>query len=167
MSAAAIHRTSSFRIRWQNATWITTALWGLLHVVGGAALVATTLLHGGRAALESLGSAASSPGIASEPGPVAEAVISFHGFDILLAGIAVLVLALWVMRSEFPRGVTTAFLIETVLDLGLVVFLIGPGHMRVADGIWGPLLLVVGVACAARAGWRPGHALPGWSSVEQ
>ena len=104
MSAAAIHRASSSRIRWQNAAWISTALWGLLHVVGGAALLATTLFDGGRAGLDSLGSSASPAGIGTEPGPVAEAVLSFHGFDILGAGIAVLVLALTVMRSEWPKG---------------------------------------------------------------
>ena len=62
---------------------------------------------------------------------------------------------------------TTALVIETVLDLGLVIFLIVPGHMRLADGIWGPLLLVVGVAGATRAGWRPAQARPEWSAVEQ
>jgi hypothetical protein len=155
MSTAAIHRASSSRTRWQTATWISTALWGLLHVVGGGALVATTRLDGGRAALESVGSAASPAGSASEPGVVAEAVLSFHGLNIFLAGLLVLVLALSVMRSEWPRGVSTALLIEAVLDLGLLLFLIGPGHMNLADGLWGPLLLVVGVASAARAGWRP------------
>ena len=129
--------------------------WGALHVVGGFAEIATVASDGGRAGLELLGSAAGPSEIPGEPGAVGEALIGFHGFLIGAAGLAVLLLAVTVSRTAWPRGFSTSLAIVVVADLGLFVFLLGPGLMRVSDGIWGPLLLVVALATALGAGWRP------------
>jgi hypothetical protein len=141
--------------RWQTATVGSLALWGALHVVGGVLLVVDASHDGGRAALESLGSAAAAAEMGGEPGAVTQAVLGFHGFNLAVAGLAVLALAVTIVRTSWPRGVTTALAVETVLDLGLIVFLLGPGHMALSDGLAGPALLVVGGASALVAGWRP------------
>lgn len=129
--------------------------WGLLHIVGGFAEIATVASDGGQAGLKLLGSAAGPAEIPGEPGAVGEALIGFHGFLIGAAGLAVLLLAGTVSRTAWPRGLSTSMAIVVVADLGLVVFLLGPGLMRVSDGIWGPLLLVVALAASLGAGWRP------------
>ncbi len=130
--------------------------WGLLHVVGGAALVFDSLNGSGRDALVSLGSAAAESDIPAEPGPVVNGAIGFHAANILSAGIAVSALALLAAR-RWPMGMSTALGISLVLDAWLIVFLLAPGRMAPGDGVWGPLLLVLAGLAAWRADWRPGQ----------
>jgi len=128
-----------------------------MHIAGGAVLIATAQTEGGRAGLELLGSAAGAGAFPSDAGPVTEAVLAFHGLNLLLAGAAVAALALLPARVAWPRGVSTAFGLIAAADLGLVLFLLAPGHMSPLDGVWGPLLFGVAFVAAWAARWRPGQ----------
>ena len=148
--------TVSSSTRWARRIAIGgLAAWGLLHIVGGGVLAGTTYTDGASAALELLGTGARAGGVAADPGPVAQGVLGFHGFNLLVAGAAVVVLAALAARGGWPRGVTTSFGLILAADAGLILFLLAPGYMSLADGIWGPLLLVPALMGAWKAGWRP------------
>jgi hypothetical protein len=109
------------------------------------------------AALTMLGSA-SSAAIPTDPGDIVGALVGFHGMNVAFAGLAVLGLAVWSWR-RWPAGIPTALAIAAVADLGLVVYLLKPGHMAIADGTPGPVLL--GVALIASAIARHSNAPEG------
>ncbi len=154
-ASAAPLRGSRTAVLSRRIALVALAAWGLLHVIGGAALMWATATDGGRAALESMGSAASPDDIPLQPGPVAESVLQFHSLNILLAGIAVAAIVIIVARTSWPRGVTATLLIVAALDFGLIVFLVLPGYMKVSDALWGPLLFAIAAPAAWLAGWRP------------
>ncbi|HSF60830.1 MAG TPA: hypothetical protein VLA69_03990 [Gaiellaceae bacterium] len=132
----AVRRTSFALARW------TTAAWGALHVLGGALLLTTTLRGGPRETLLDLGSAADLEAIPSEPGSVVEAVLGFHALNIVWFGLAALILAWRGTRTAVRDGL----FVMAAADVGLVLFMVGPGQMRPVEGIWGPLLLVIATA---------------------
>jgi hypothetical protein len=107
------------------------------------------------AALESLGSATNTNDIPADPGDVVRAVIAFHSFNILMGGAAVEAIAVTVVRSRWPVGVSSSLGIVAVLDAGLIFFLLAPGYMKLAEGAWGPVLFVISVVAAWAGGWRP------------
>jgi len=148
-------RTHGSQLWLRRAALLTLVLWGLIHIVGGGALIAAASSDGGRSALELLGSGADDRTIPDDPGPVTQAVLGFHGFNLLLAGAGVLALALLGARTAWPRGVTTSLALIVAADGGLLIFLLLPGYMTLSDGLWGPLLLVGAAIFAWRAGWRP------------
>ncbi|MGH3065930.1 MAG: hypothetical protein ACRDOF_06450 [Gaiellaceae bacterium] len=123
----ALHPRSFAVARW------TTAAWGALHVLGGTLLLATTLNDGPRETLLDLGSAADTATIPTEPGSVVEAVLSFHALNIVWFGLAALVLA---RRASRP-AVRDGLFVVAAADIGLILFMLGPGQMQVAEGIWG------------------------------
>lgn len=117
----------------------TILAWGVLHVVGGSLIVAITLREGAEAGLSDLGSAAPVAAIPSEPGPVVKALLVFHGVNIVWFGLATLYLA----QRRNTRSLGAALMVMAAADVGLIVSLLVPGHMRWIDGLWGPLLLVM------------------------
>ncbi len=136
--------------RWERPTTVALLLWGLLHIVGGASMMAMAAADP-LAALRSLGSAAPSGDFPTDPGPVTQAVVGFHGLNLFFAGLAVTILSVAWSWRRYPRGVPTSLLIATAADVGLVAYLLIPGSMKLTDGVWGPLLLVLAVAGAALA----------------
>ncbi|MBD8868429.1 hypothetical protein [Nocardioides donggukensis] len=114
--------------------------WGLLHLVGGASLLAA----GGTEGLDTLAPGAATP--APDPaGEAAAAVVHFHGFNIAAAGLLVLALALAWRRTGRSWQAAVAVGVAAVLDLGLVAFLLAPGLMPLSEGLWGIALLAVGL----------------------
>ncbi len=138
------------RRRWERETTVALLLWGLLHMVGGASLMAMAASDP-LSALQSLGSAAPSGDFPIDPGPVTQALIGFHGLNLLFAGLAVTILSIVWSWRHYPRGVPTSLLIATVADLGLIAYLLVPGWMKLTDGVWGPPLLALAAAGAALA----------------
>lgn len=134
----AAERTASFAL----------GLWGFIHVLGGGVLMASA--SNPASALTTLGSAAPPSDVANDPGAVVGALIGFHGMNLAFAGVAVLGLAVWSWR-RWPLGVPTALAIAAVADLGLMVYLLVPGHMATADGAPGPILLAVALVAAVFA----------------
>lgn len=153
--------TAEDRRGWRLATLVALGLWGAIHVLGGLSLVIEANHDGGGAALESLAGSAAPEDLPTDPGPVVEGVLAFHGADIAAAGLAVLWVAVITARRRWPIGVGPALLLVAVLDLGLVAFLVAPGHTPWSDGVWGPLLLGGALASALLAGWRPGRVSAG------
>jgi hypothetical protein len=86
-----------------------------------------------------IGSAADRTAIPSEPGAVVEAVLGFHGLTIVWFGLAALILA-WRGSEQSLRD---GLFVMAAADVGLLLFLLGPGQMRWVEGIWGPLLLML------------------------
>jgi hypothetical protein len=128
--------------------------WGLLHLVGGVALISSSTAQ----SLQQLGGGGGAA--VGDPGPVAGAVVSFHGFNIAAAGVAVLVLAWRGRPSNWPRGIGTALVLMAVLDAGLAIFLIAPGYLKLSDGLWGPALLVVAAVAALLGSIRSSDQTP-------
>jgi hypothetical protein len=123
--------------------------WGVLHIVGGAALTLTAATGDPAGALEALGSARLAAAIPGDPGSVVAGVVAFHGWNILWSGALVtFVAARWTWRNT-SLGAWLPFSLVAIADLGLLLFLLVPGEMSWADGIWGPLLFVPAAVATA------------------
>lgn len=115
--------------------------WGLIHIAGGVSLLAADTTE----ALDTLAPNATTAAPDSL-GDATTAVVRFHALNIALGGVAVLLLAvLWYRhRRRWMRD--AALGIAVTLDVGLVVFLVGPGLLPVSQGFIGPALVVFVVA---------------------
>lgn len=141
--------TTTRRQTWSNrATWAALGLWGVIHVIGGASLLAASTTDG----LDTLAPDAATAAPIT-PGDGAEAVLRFHGLNIVLGGLAVLVLIVWWTRSHVRWRRDVALTTAIALDIGLIVFLVGPGLLPASQGLLGPLLVVI--AAGAIAATRP------------
>ncbi len=115
-------------------------LWGILHVVGGASLISMEATEG----LETLGPNAPTA-VPADLGESAAALLHFHGFNVAAGGLAVLTLALAWQRSRSTWQAAVAMGIATVLDIGLLLYIVAPGLLPASQGLLGPGLLVVAV----------------------
>ncbi len=143
MSTTTTTRTTTAPTRqWGRLTTTTgLALWGAVHVVGGASMVPMS----GKEGLDTLAPNATT--LAPDPvGESAAALVQFHGLNIALAGLAVLVLAVAWHRTRLQWQVLVAIGIATALDLGLLIFLVAPGLLPPSQGMLGPALLAVALA---------------------
>ena len=125
----------------RKAATISLLLWGLLHVLGGLSVMFSAADPA--TGLASLASAAPSGSIPTDPGPIVVAVLGFHGFNLAMAGIAVTLITLKRTWRRWPEGVAIGLVVAGVADAGLIIFLLAPGHMPLAEGLWGPALLAV------------------------
>lgn len=112
------------------------ALWGVLHVIGGAVI----LTADARTQVEMFGTAMVAPGTAPEPGPIVHAVLSFHAYNLLWMGLLSLIVAILLNWKNSRIGYWINLAIVGAADLGLIVFLLIPGYMSVLDGSLGPVL---------------------------
>lgn len=127
-------------------------LWGLLHVVGGASLLATWRSGGPAELIRSYGSSVAGSVSADLPA-VAGAVGAFHAFNLLWIGALVIGLAVtWGWRGR-PAGAWLNLALAGAADLGLVSFLLLPGYMPWLEGAPG-LVLFVPAAVLSLAGGR-------------
>lgn len=124
------------------------ALWGLLHVVGGAVILQSALTGGATEALQGMGSALPAAEIPLIAGKIADNVIAFHAWNLMWAGGLALVIAITLNWRNSKVGYWLNLAIVAVADVGLIVFLLLPGLMTVSDGIWGPLLYVLALLFA-------------------
>lgn len=123
-------------------------LWGLVHVVGGASLLATLQSGGGAELLRVLASAA--PAAVPDTVPaVAGAVAGFHAWNILWIGALVAVVALRLNWRNARLGFWLNLVLAGAADLGLIFALLVPGYMRLADGMIGIALFVPAAALTA------------------
>jgi hypothetical protein len=141
--------TPTTRRTWSHrATWAALGLWGAIHVIGGASLLAASTTDG----LDTLAPDAATAAPAA-PGDGAEALLRFHALNIVLGGVAVLVLIVWWARSQVRWRRDVALVTAVALDVGLTAFLVGPGLLPASQGLIGPLL--VAIAAVAIATTRP------------
>jgi hypothetical protein len=148
--AATRHRTV-----WKRVVIGTLIVWGVMHVVGGFSVVATS----GQAAFEAVATAASPADLPANPSPVVEDILNFLMFLIGMAGVAVTVAAVTTLRARWPVGIVPVMLVIGLSDLALIMYMLIPGHMSPTDGIWGPLLFVIALLGygAARRDLPPAH----------
>jgi hypothetical protein len=112
------------------------ALWGLLHIVGGGAMLATSLgsIEGGFGIfLKSAGSA----------GSLANAILQYHSSNILWFGIVCTVVAITMNWQNSRPGLYFNLAIAGFADLGLVLFMLIPGYLSWSNGSQGLLLYLL------------------------
>lgn len=117
--------------------------WGLLHVVGGVAMIAAASA-GAQEAIESFATGLATTDVSGPAGDAIAGVVGFHGFNIAAAGAAVTGLA-WRGRHHAARA-WLPLTVATIADIGLVAFLLAPGTMRWIDGSPGLVLLAIAAA---------------------
>ena len=132
----------------ERATLLALGLWGAIHVIGGASLIAASTTEG----LDTLAPDANDPAPAI-PGDAADALLRFHALNIVLGGLAVLMLIIWWARSQVRWRRDTALATAAALDIGLITFLVAPGLLPVTQGMIGPVL--VAIAATTIATTRP------------
>jgi hypothetical protein len=132
-------------------------LWGVVHVVGGASLLARLESGGGAAILRVLGSAVPATVPDAVPG-IAGAVAGFHAWNMLWVGALVALVAASVGSRYRDTGLWLNLVLAGCADLGLILALLLPGYMRLSEGMIGIVLFVLAAAfsLAGRSSARPG-----------
>lgn len=120
-------------------------LWGLLHIIGGVALLQTLSTEGVKGALATLGSAVLTAELPVISGGVTGAVLAFFAFNWVWIGLLVLIVAVRLNWHNSNVGYWLNLAVAGAADLGLIVILLGPGYMAVSDGWVGPLLWLLAV----------------------
>jgi hypothetical protein len=127
-------------------------LWGILHIVGGVALLQQLSAEGTMGVLATLGSAvpmaklpAGSGGVTGGVtgdviGEVVAAVLAFFAFNWVWIGLLVLVVGIRLNWHNNCIGYWLNLYVAAAADVGLIIFLLAPGYMAVSDGWPGPLL---------------------------
>lgn len=119
-------------------------LWGVLHIIGGFSLVSAALTSG-TVFLENFG------GGAIIDAANAEAIFAFHGFNIAWIGLVVLVSAIKLNWNNSRVGYWFNAILAGFSDLGLLVFLMLPGHIAIAEGMIGIILFAIALVASTIA----------------
>ncbi len=126
-------------------------LWGLAHVAGGS-LMLQAALQDAESFLNMLTGAvpadASSPGLSASTGengrgPASAMVFAFHSFNLIWLGALSIGIAVTLNWRNRPAGAWINLAIVGLADAGLLIFMVGPGVMGIADAWIGPLLFVL------------------------
>ncbi|MDN5205574.1 hypothetical protein QQ008_29590 [Fulvivirgaceae bacterium BMA10] len=138
-------------------------LWGVLHVFGGGALMlsATTNIN---EHLQGTGTGASNeqlPNLMQET--VVSGIASFHSFNLFWMGLLVTIIAVMLNWKGSKIGFWINLAITGMADLGLLLFLVGPGYMFWSDGLPGPILFILCVLFSGLGIWK---SLRGNESLE-
>jgi hypothetical protein len=135
------------------------ALWGLLHLIGGAVQLATLNGEGGAALTRMISSARP---LGPEEAAVPSAAAAFMGmgaFNILWIGLLVTVVAITMNWRNSRLGYWLNLGVVGATDLGLLVALLLPGTMAWSDGGLG-LSLYAGALVASSLGRLQNAGVP-------
>lgn len=124
-------------------------LWGILHIVGGAALLQQLSAEGVTGVLATLGSAVTIAELPVITGGVTAAVLAFFAFNWVWIGLLVLVVGVKLNWHNSRLGYWLNLYVAAAADLGLIIFLLAPGYMALADGWPGPLLWLLAAVFSA------------------
>lgn len=124
-------------------------LWGLLHVAGGAAILAA-LADSPESAFGLYRHDA--PAIP----PVAGAALGYLAYGLVMAGIATAAVALRLSRRNDPAGLAVNSALVLTVELGLVVFFLVPVYLGFTDAAPGLILAAAGIVFGGPA-CRGGH----------
>jgi hypothetical protein len=145
------------------------ALWGLIHVIGGAMLLQAAL-QGTETFLRAQGGS-SADGLGDLGGTVgsltiAGNVFAFHAFNLTWLGLLAVFIALRLNWYNSPLGYWLNLAVVGFTDLGLLIFSVRPGVMSLADAWIGPVLFIpawllttIGMRSAATTEPRPSAPL--------
>ena len=122
-------------------------LWGVIHIVGGAAMLNASstgadaflqLLTGNASAgLIVTSSAQTAPGLLAT-----SKVFAFHSFNLIWLGLLASVIAVRLNWKNSSFGHWLNLAIVGFADLGLILFMVLPGVIRFSDAWIGPALLI-------------------------
>lgn len=115
-------------------------LWGLLHVLAGWGMIAADAEQ----QLDNL-STAPLPAEAVPQGlaPIVQAGLAFHGYNLLWFGLFAIGVAVAFNWRNSRAGYWANLVVVGADDLGLLLFLILPGHLSFAEAGLGPILFVL------------------------
>ncbi|WP_284163399.1 hypothetical protein [Frigidibacter sp. SD6-1] len=124
-------------------------LWGLLHVLGGGAILA------GLAESPEAGFAfyRSADGPQS---PLAGAILGYLSYLFVTLGLAAAAIAIFANRRNDPMGLAVNSLLVLAVEAGLIIFVLVPGHLAFTDALPGFILAAVGITFGGIA-CRGGH----------
>lgn len=128
------------------------ALWGLLHVWAGLGL----LMADPRQKLDLL-STAPLPNVElpTALAPVVGAGLDFHAYNLLWFGLVSLIVAVTLNWRNSRAGYWINLVLVGLDDLGLLLFLILPGHLTFAEAGLGPMLYMLAVIFSTLGRIRP------------
>lgn len=121
------------------------ALWGVIHVIGGAVLLQATFSGADAFLRAQAGGSAPAPATFSSDArtlTIASGVFAFHAFNLMWIGVVVAVVAMRLNWRNSAAGYWVNLALVGFTDLGLVLFIVGPGVMTWADAWIGPALFV-------------------------
>lgn len=141
------------------------ALWGLLHIVGAAVLLLQATDAGATAVFATIGSATPATALPQLSSTLADAVLGYYAWNLLWIGAFVLVVAVTLNWRNHLLGYWLNLIVVSAVDLGLVLFLLAPTHMALADGmmgvaLWLPALLFSTIGLLTRRPTAVGLAVP-------
>lgn len=120
-------------------------IWGLIHVAGGAMLLADATSDNPTKALVSIGSAFPESEIPAVTHPASAGVLAFHSFNLLWMGLVVVIVAFTMNWKNSKTGFWFNIAIIGFADIGLIVFMLAPGIVKFEEGIIGPVLWPLGM----------------------
>lgn len=143
-----------------RASAIAFLLWGLLHMAGGGAMLASLASDGpvGYLSLVATGPAAGTPSGVSDG---TASILAYHAFNLFFIGATVAALALSVQWRGRTWGFVLNAALVTGIDAGLLLFMVMPGSMRLVDALPGAVLWLIGVGLGVpsmRTSGNPGQA---------
>jgi hypothetical protein len=118
-------------------------LWGLLHLVGGSAILASTLGDGPAAGFAFYQQSA------GDFTPLAGAILAMNSFTIAWVGALVIAIAATMNWRNDCKGFLLNLTLAGMMDVALVVFLLSPGFVTIGDAMLGITLLVIAATCSA------------------
>ena len=124
-------------------------LWGLLHMAGGAGLLAGLWQspEAGYAFYRTAGGPQSA---------LAGAILGYLAYVFVAAGLAAAVIALLANRRNDPLGLAANSSLILMVEVGLIAFLLIPGHLGFTDALPGFILAAIGIVFGGLA-CRGGH----------
>jgi hypothetical protein len=121
------------------------ALWGVIHVIGGVVLLQAAFSGADVFLRAQAGGSALDPTTFSSDArtlTIASAVFAFHAFNLMWIGLVVAAVAVRLNWRNSAAGYWVNLALVGFTDLGLVLFIVGPGVMTWADAWIGPALFV-------------------------
>jgi hypothetical protein len=125
---------------------IAFALWGILHIAGSAFILAELASGGPAAGYAVYGTAE------TVEASIAGSILGYLSFLLLAAGVVVAAIALRMNWRNSESGLAMNTGLVLLIEVGLVVFLLFPGHVSMAEAAPGIGLFLIGavsggVAC--------------------
>lgn len=116
-----------------RAAGVSYILWGIIHVLGGAAMLST----GSALGIATMLSGTDQTGVIPH---IINGIAQYHSFNIVLYGLGVLVAGILIIKRNSKAVHVVAFALAGLADLGLILFMVMPGYMTVTDASPGLLL---------------------------
>jgi hypothetical protein len=124
---------------------IAFVLWGMLHIAGSGLVLAELASGGPAAGFEVYGTTA------TVDATIAGSVLGYMSFLIFAAGLAVAAVAVRMNWRNSELGLTLNTGLVLLIEIGLVIFLLVPGHVSIAEAVPGIGLFLIAAVCGGVA----------------